>query len=59
MKFYKKALMFYRKDLRLEDNAALIAACKQSEKVIPCFIFDSRQVTDKNSYKMHYCAKTE
>lgn len=47
---YKLALHIFRRDLRLEDNTALIAALQQSEKVIPCFIFDKRQLVD-NEYK--------
>ncbi len=30
-------------DLRLADNTGLIAALRDSEDVIPCFIFDPRQ----------------
>jgi deoxyribodipyrimidine photo-lyase len=38
--------------LRFEDNIGLITALQLSEQVIPCFIFDPRQVEDsQNSYK--------
>lgn len=47
---YKKSLFIFRRDLRLEDNTALNKALEQSEKVIPCFIFDPRQITEKNEY---------
>lgn len=47
---YKKSLFIFRRDLRLEDNTALNHALEQSETVIPCFIFDPRQVTQKNKY---------
>lgn len=47
---YPLSLHLFRRDLRLEDNTALIEALKQSEAVLPCFIFDTRQV-DKNKYK--------
>ncbi len=43
MKPYKTALFLFRRDLRLEDNLALMAALEQSEEVIPMFIFDPRQ----------------
>ena len=36
--------------LRLEDNTGLLAALKESKAVIPCFIFDPKQV-EKNTYK--------
>ncbi len=48
---YNKSLFIFRRDLRLADNTALNNALAQSNKVIPCFIFDPHQVTDKNSYK--------
>lgn len=44
------ALHIFRRDLRLQDNTALLHALKNSDKVIPCFIFDSRQIS-KNTYK--------
>ncbi len=47
---YKKSLFIFRRDLRLEDNTALNHALEQSETVIPCFIFDPQQVTQKNEY---------
>src|SRR5256885_6707876 len=47
---YSTALFIFRRDLRLEDNSALNAALEQSEKVIPCFIFDPQQITSKNHY---------
>lgn len=44
------ALHVFRRDLRLEDNTALIEAMNTSDEVIPCFIFDTRQIGD-NPYK--------
>lgn len=52
---YDKSLFIFRRDLRLVDNTALIAALKQSSQVIPCFIFDPIQVGNKNSYKSDLC----
>ncbi len=44
----------FRRDLRLQDNNALISALENSEKVIPVFILDERQLTSqyfgKNSF---------
>jgi deoxyribodipyrimidine photo-lyase len=51
---HKKTLFIFRRDLRLDDNTALIQALRESEKVIPCFIFDPRQ-TGRNSYKSENC----
>ncbi len=49
-KAYPLSLHIFRRDLRLEDNTALIEALASSEQVIPCFIFDKRQIED-NDYK--------
>lgn len=48
---YQKSLFLFRRDLRLEDNTGLIAACAQSEIVIPCFIFDKDQVGPSNKLR--------
>ena len=50
MKKYKLAIHLFRRDLRLEDNTALIEALKNSEKLIPCFILDKRQL-ENNAYR--------
>lgn len=39
----KCALFVFRRDLRLDDNTALIEACSKFEEVFPLFIFDPRQ----------------
>ncbi len=46
----KSSLHLFHRDLRLDDNTALLAAQQQSDTVIPCFIFEPKQV-EKNSYK--------
>ncbi len=43
-KRYSLSLFIFRRDLRLFDNNGLNAALQQSDKVLPCFIFDPRQV---------------
>ncbi len=48
---YALSLHIFRRDLRLQDNSALIAALSSSQQVIVCFILDDRQITDKNAYK--------
>lgn len=48
---YKKSLFIFRRDLRLNDNKGLNEALKNSAHVIPCFIFDPRQITKKNNYR--------
>ena len=41
----KRAIVWFRQDLRLSDNEALFTACKECDEVIPLFIDDS---TDEN-----------
>jgi deoxyribodipyrimidine photo-lyase len=38
---FKKSLFWFRRDLRLDDNAALYHALRQSEQVHCVFVFDS------------------
>ena len=45
-----KSLFIFRRDLRLEDNTALIQALEDSDEVIPCFILDPRQL-ESNEYR--------
>jgi deoxyribodipyrimidine photo-lyase len=48
---YNNSIFIFRRDLRLEDNTGLIEALKQSNKVLPIFIFTPEQITSKNEYK--------
>lgn len=53
---YKQTLHIFRRDFRLVDNTALIAACKQSKSVIPVFIFTYKQLRD-NKLKSNNCVQ--
>jgi deoxyribodipyrimidine photo-lyase len=44
MSHYPLSLFIFRRDLRLEDNSGLNAALQLSRQVLPCFIFDPRQI---------------
>lgn len=50
-KIYKKSLFIFRRDLRIIDNHALYTAIKESEQIVPCFIFDPRQINTQNDYR--------
>ncbi|MEC4749329.1 deoxyribodipyrimidine photo-lyase [Methylomicrobium sp. Wu6] len=41
---HRLSLLIFRRDLRLEDNCGLNAALQLSERVLPGFIFDPRQI---------------
>lgn len=50
MKLFRNGLFIFRRDLRLDDNIGLLNALNQSKQVIPCFIFDPVQISEKNKY---------
>ena len=41
---YSTSLFIFRRDLRIHDNTGLHEAMRLSGQVIPCFIFDPRQI---------------
>ena len=49
MKKFQKSLFLFTRDLRINDNTGLIQACKNSENVLPCFIFNPKISWLKNS----------
>lgn len=48
---FKNSLFIFRRDLRIVDNTGLITAAELSDKIIPCFIFDPRQIGQKNEFR--------
>ena len=44
MSHYKNSVFIFRRDLRLQDNTGLNEALRVSKQVLPCFIFDPRQI---------------
>jgi deoxyribodipyrimidine photo-lyase len=51
------ALHIFRRDLRLTDNTALLAALKDADQVLPCFIFDKRQLENNPYYYSNACVE--
>ncbi|MCB9799349.1 MAG: deoxyribodipyrimidine photo-lyase [Candidatus Omnitrophica bacterium] len=49
-----RAIVWFRQDLRLEDNPALIAACKDAEAVIPIYI---RPIEKKSAWPLGGASK--
>lgn len=48
---------WFRRDLRLEDNAALYYALKENKKIQPIFIFDKNildKLSNKNDARVHF-----
>jgi len=54
-KKYNKSIFIFRRDLRIYDNTGFILALKESNLVIPIFIFDPIQVEQQNEYKSDNC----
>lgn len=48
---YNRSLYIFRRDLRLQDNTALLQASAQSKSVLACFIADDRQIGSSNTYR--------
>lgn len=46
----KRAVVWFRQDLRLHDNEALAGAIKTGAEVIPVYVFDERLFRGKTSY---------
>jgi len=51
-----KSIFIFRRDLRLDDNKGLIEALKNSQIVIPIFIFTPEQL-DNNKFKSDNCVQ--
>ena len=49
-KTYKKSLYIFRRDLRLEDNTALLSALENSETVLPIFILNPKLLSPENEF---------
>lgn len=52
---YKTSVFIFRRDLRLDDNTALLEALANSLTVIPLFIFTPAQVSNVNTFKSSNC----
>jgi deoxyribodipyrimidine photo-lyase len=51
------AIYIFTRDLRLEDNLTLIDALKNNVNVLPIFVFNPLQITEKNTYKSNNCVQ--
>ena len=50
--------MWFRRDLRIGDNPALLAAIESSEQVIPLFILDKQQITEAGAKLLAYMSQS-
>ena len=50
----KPALLWFRRNLRLSDNAALIAAAKSARSIIPLYIVDEQDSGGASNWWLHH-----
>ncbi|MFM8447303.1 MAG: deoxyribodipyrimidine photo-lyase, partial [Candidatus Nanopelagicaceae bacterium] len=50
----KRNVMWFRRDLRLGDNPALLAAIENSDEIIPLFILDPNLIKQAGSKRLAY-----
>lgn len=46
----RRAIVWFRQDLRLHDNEALVTALRMAEEVVPVYVFDERIFTGKTRF---------
>lgn len=46
----KKSIVWFRNDLRIHDNEALLDALKHNDQIIPVYIFDERTFQNKSRF---------
>ena len=54
----KVAIIWFRRDLRINDHPALLAAVESAEQVIPIFIFDKAQIKEAGAKLLAYMAQS-
>lgn len=54
----KTSIIWFRRDLRINDHPALLAAIESSDQVIPLFILDKQQITEAGSKLLAYMGQS-
>ena len=54
----KRAIFWFRRDLRLSDNPALLAAIANSDEIIPVFILDEKLINQSGSKRLAYLGQS-
>ena len=54
----KAAIIWFRRDLRINDHPALLAAVESAEQVIPLFILDKTQIKEAGAKLLAYMAQS-
>jgi deoxyribodipyrimidine photo-lyase len=58
MSLPKTSIIWFRRDLRINDHPALLAAIESSDEVIPLFILDKQQIAEAGSKLLAYMAQS-
>jgi deoxyribodipyrimidine photo-lyase len=58
MSLAKTSIMWFRRDLRINDHPALLAAIESAEQVIPLFILDKKQIDEAGAKLLTYMAQS-
>ena len=53
-----RAIMWFRRDLRIADNPALLAAIAASDEIVPLFIMNDDVAKNSGPYRLAYLAKS-
>ncbi len=53
-----RAIIWFRRDLRISDHPALLAAIAASDEIVPLFIMDSRIASKSGSFRLAYLAES-
>lgn len=54
----KTSIIWFRRDLRINDHPALLAAIESSEQVIPLFILDKQQISEAGANLLAYMSQS-
>ncbi len=52
----RRAIFWFRRDLRLADNPALLAAIESSDEIVPIFILDEKLISQTGTKRLAYLA---
>jgi deoxyribodipyrimidine photo-lyase len=54
----KRAIIWFRRDLRISDHPALLEAIAQSDEIVPLFIMNDEVASKAGSYRLAYLAQS-
>jgi deoxyribodipyrimidine photo-lyase len=53
-----RSIVWFRRDLRISDHPALVAALSESDEIVPVFIIDSKLIERTGSNGLAYLAQS-